>query len=83
MSAAVSDYINMFTGLYAAPTERSGRSVPRVVEELTSFHGALPAPWPDAAALIALVPLPSSLSTLLASRAAAVDLADCGSFYPA
>lgn len=42
MAAAVSDYIAMFTGLYAAPTERSGRGVPRVVEELTAFHGTLP-----------------------------------------
>lgn len=41
VAAAVNDYISMFTGTYGAPTEKSGKSVPRVVEEITSVLGMI------------------------------------------
>lgn len=40
VAAAVNDYISLFTGLYSTPSERLGKSVPRVVEEIFSFHSS-------------------------------------------
>lgn len=71
VAAAVNDYISMFTGMYGSPTEKSGKSVPRVVEEITSVLGTKSI-FTDKISLC-YVPY------LLVSRAVALDIA-IGSF---